>query len=116
MEAQAAAHKMAAQQAAQAAIRGQMDAAAAASESPESPNNRDDSDEPTDLTLDAGEKEVLRMRRERAERERYLAEAARPSSDGRDREELDKRRRLDQSSSFDFRHLIPQMQIKTENY
>lgn len=52
-------------------------------------------DEPTDLTMDAEEK-ALRMRE-------------RNNRDERDREQLDPRH-----SQFDFRHLIPQVSIKSE--
>ena len=101
MEAQAAAQKLAAQHAAQAALRGlgqqqqqQMDA---------------DENEPTDLTLDAEEK-ALRMR-ERLERERAaggLVKHEAPVDPLREREEHEPRHQ------FDFRHLIPQVSIKTE--
>ena len=100
MEAQAAAQKLAAQHAAQAALRGlgqqqqqQMDA---------------DENEPTDLTLDAEEK-ALRMR-ERLERERMANSLVKHEArdDPREREEHEPRHQ------FDFRHLIPQVSIKTE--
>lgn len=137
MEAQAAAQQAAAQQAAQAAIRSQMSAANSADDDQDI---KVEVDEPTDLTMDAGEKLARRQSRERAERERYLAEATRGRTasldrDGQDKrrssdleaEIQDKRRRLDavtsaaaaasSSASIDFRRLIPQVSLKTtDNY
>ena len=117
MEAQAAAQKMAAQHVAQSsAYRGmsapqQQQKSMYASSSndiksePEvSPYSQDD--EPTDLTLDADEKAALRMR-ERIERNQRFVRANEEAE--RDREQLEPR------PSFDFRHLIPQVTIKTEN-
>ena len=69
-----------------------------------SPYSQDD--EPTDLTLDADEKAALRMR-ERIERNQRFVRANEEAE--RDREQLEPR------PSFDFRHLIPQVTIKTEN-
>lgn len=109
MEAQAAAQKLAAQHLAQAAIRGQHQAPA-----PQAPMDisiKEEHDEPTDLTMDAEEK--LRMRRERFERERSSgASSAVVHQDevGRDRDPIDPLRH----PQFDFRHLIPQVSIKSE--
>ena len=102
MEAQAAAQKLAAQQVAQAALRGlQHEAVGAASVKSE--------EEPTDLTMDAEEK-ALRLR-ERLDRERLNRPlvAASDSVDIRDREQHEPRH-----PQFDFRHLIPQVSIKSE--
>jgi hypothetical protein len=127
MEAQAQAHKLAAQHAANAALRG-YSASAAEPElddgiptmQPESPPGgvlSSSSDEPTDLTLDAEEK-ALRIR-DRMEREhRFMqrsaaaqaaaaAAAAALIAEERDREQHEPR------PSFDFRHLIPQVSLKT---
>ena len=99
MEAQAAAQKLAAQQVAQAALRGlQHEAGGAASVKSE--------EEPTDLTMDAEEK-ALRLR-ERLERER-LNRPLVSDVDIRDREQHEPRH-----PQFDFRHLIPQVSIKSE--
>ena len=120
MEAQAAAQKMAAQHVvAQTAFRG-MTTAHQKSVFAESSHAHDDikcepevsafatDDEPTDLTLDANEKAALRMR-ERIERgQRFSVGRSNDESD-RDREQHEPR------PSFDFRHLIPQVSIKTEN-
>ena len=117
MEAQAAAQKMAAQHVvAQTAFRGMT----AHQKSVFAEPSHDDikcepevsafnaDDEPTDLTLDAEEKAALRMR-ERIERgQRFSVGRSNDESD-RDREQHEPR------PSFDFRHLIPQVSIKTEN-
>lgn len=97
MEAQAAAQRMAAQQVAQNALRGlplhsEVDVKSEAT------------DEPTDLTMDAEEK-ALRLR-ERLERERRMAAS---EAVERDREQHEPRH-----PQFDFRHLIPQVSIKSE--
>lgn len=118
MEAQAAAQKMAAHQAAQAAYMGMTSQKSVYAESgnadqevksePEvSPSPFATDDEPTDLTLDAEEKAALRMR-ERLERQRFVAGRTADESE-REREQHEPR------PSFDFRHLIPQVSIKTEN-
>ena len=96
MEAQAAAQKLAAQQVAQAALRG-LHSEADHAIKPES------TDEPTDLTMDAEEKVRLRERLER-ERRNMASEASE-----RDREQHEPRH-----PQFDFRNLIPQVSIKSE--
>ena len=101
MEAQAAAQKLQQQQAAAAAAAA---ATAAAAQT---------IDEPTDLTLDAEEK-AIRVR-ERLERERYLAEAKSGANSSKLKDNGEDRDR-EEHRSFDFRHLIPQVSIKTENY
>ena len=99
MEAQAQAQKLAAQHVAQAALRGLQHAPPAAAMDVAV---KEDIEEPTDLTLDAEEK-ALRMRerleREQQQQQRHLQD------EHRDREPL---------HQFDFRHLIPQVPIKTE--
>lgn len=95
MEAQAAAQRMAAQQVAQNALRGLHSEVDVKSEA---------TDEPTDLTMDAEEK-ALRLR-ERLERERRMAAS---EAVERDREQHEPRH-----PQFDFRHLIPQVSIKSE--
>jgi hypothetical protein len=70
-------------------------------------------DEPTDLTLDAEEKAALRMR-QRFER----AGARFPVSGVGHRGDVDQERdreQLEPRPTFDFRHLIPQVTLKTEN-
>ena len=67
-------------------------------------------DEPTDLTLDAEEKAALRMR-ERLERGHRFSSAGRGDESDRDRD----REHHDPRPNFDFRHLLPQVSIKTEN-
>ncbi len=142
MEAQAAAQKLAAQHAANAALRSLSSATpnstasaepeledGVAAVQPESPPSgvalSTSSDEPTDLTMDAEEK-ALRIR-DRMEREqRFLhrsaavsaaaahaaavsaaANAAALAAEERDREQHEPR------PTFDFRHLIPQVSLKT---
>ena len=115
MEAQAAAHKLAAQHVAQAALRGLSETTTAPNGEtvtavrPESPPQPD---EPTDLTMDA---EKIRERLEREQR--YLSDHHRSrmgpgavADSPREREELEPR------PKFDFRHLIPQVSLKTENF
>ena len=110
MEAQAAAQKLAAQQVAQAALRGLQHEVSAGNGNAEATNNSVKSEEePTDLTMDAEEK-ALRLR-ERLDRERLNRPlvAASDSVDIRDREQHEPRH-----PQFDFRHLIPQVSIKSE--
>merc|ERR1719510_2040593 len=113
MEAQAAAQKLAAQQVAQAALRGLQHEVSAgngnASRAEATNNSVKSEEEPTDLTMDAEEK-ALRLR-ERLERERLNRPlvAASDSVDIRDREQHEPRH-----PQFDFRHLIPQVSIKSE--
>merc|ERR1739844_454306 len=107
MEAQAAAQKLAAQQVAQAALRGLQHEVSAGNGNAEATNNSVKSEEePTDLTMDAEEK-ALRLR-ERLERER-LNRPLVSDVDIRDREQHEPRH-----PQFDFRHLIPQVSIKSE--
>ena len=103
MEAQAAAQKLAAQQVAQAALRGLP--------LPSEMVKSEDTEGPTDLTMDAEEK-ALRLR-ERLERERMINRNVSVTSESeRDREQHEPRH--PQCPQFDFRHLIPQVSIKTE--
>lgn len=106
MEAQAAAQKLAAQHLAQAAIRGHQAPLPTGQQAPMDIAIKEEHDEPTDLTMDAEEK--LRMRRERFERERSSNAAG--QDEGRDRDPIDPLRH----PQFDFRHLIPQVSIKSE--
>lgn len=110
MEAQAAAQKLAAQQVAQAALRGLQHEVSAgngnASRAEATNNSVKSEEEPTDLTMDAEEK-ALRLR-ERLERER-LNRPLVSDVDIRDREQHEPRH-----PQFDFRHLIPQVSIKSE--
>jgi len=103
MEAQAAAQKLAAQQVAQAALRG-------LPLPQEMVNKSEETEGPTDLTMDAEEK-ALRLR-ERLERERMINRNVVTSEAERDREQHEPRH--PQCPQFDFRHLIPQVSIKTE--
>merc|ERR1719273_2302820 len=92
MEAQAAAQKLAAQQVAQAALRGLQHEVSAGNGNAEATNNSVKSEEePTDLTMDAEEK-ALRLR-ERLDRERLNRPlvAASDSVDIRDREQHEPR-------------------------
>ena len=142
MEAQAAAEKLATatqhvqaivaghqqQAAAAAAVQQQQQAALAARADSPPPavrvNGGHENDVPTDLTLDADEKLRLRERFERERRnliseqqicQQQLQQQQRSSStssaEERDREQLDPR-----PGAFDFRTLIPQVSLKTENY
>jgi len=119
MEAQAAAQQLAAQQAAQQAVMTSM-APIKAEE-----NGGDDShhlngvqavtpDEPTDLSVSGGREREERDR-ERLERERYYSQLMERynierSSPQRERSE----EREEPRNHFDYRHLIPQVSIKTE--
>jgi len=125
MEAQAAAQQLAAQQAAQAAVlsRGRV-SPGSCKERPVSPPSAQasvaSSDEPTDLSL-CGKRKVAETtdserERERAERERYYSQLMERynierSSPARDRSE---ERDTEHKTHFDYRHLIPQVSIKTE--
>ena len=101
MEAQAAAQKLAAQHVAQAALRGLQGGQEHVKD-----EHHSHEELPTDLTLDAEEK-ALRMR-ERLEREQQQQQRQHLQDEQhRDREPLQQRQ-------FDFRHLIPQVPIKTE--
>ena len=127
MEAQAAAQKLAAQHVAQAALRG-MHPPAGAGSNPGSGQQVSGSmemeikeelahEEPTDLTLNAENKAALRMRRERMERENCRLSLNGhqdvAGSNLRDREQLEPRHHP-QPPQFDFRHLLPQVSIKSE--
>jgi len=120
MEAQAAAQQMAAQQAAQQAVLStcQRSPVKAESSSPGPIFQQPSSDEPTDLSTNGRQSEDREQQerdRERLERERYYSqlmeryniERASPS---RERSE----EREESRSHFDYRHLIPQVSIKTE--
>ena len=125
MEAQATAQKLAAQHVAQAALRGMHPPVSNPQHHSGPPSTMDmeikeelGHEEPTDLTLNAEDKAALRMRRERMERENFRL----PSSNGhsevtgsnhRDREQLENRHHT-QPPQFDFRHLLPQVSIKSE--
>jgi len=126
MEAQATAQKLAAQHVAQAALRGMHPPVSNPQHHHSGPPSTMDMEikeelgheEPTDLTLNAEDKAALRMRRERMERENFRL----PSSNGhpevtgsnhRDREQLENRHHT-QPPQFDFRHLLPQVSIKSE--
>ena len=120
MEAQAAAQKLAAQQVAQAALRGLqhevVQAAGNGNTASVAALPVKSEEEPTDLTMDAEEK--AHRLRERLERERLNRPLVGPASDNsisvsgvdiRDREQHEARH-----PQFDFRHLIPQVSIKSE--
>ena len=120
MEAQAAAQQLAAQQAAQAAVLSSCHRSPAKREttSPAAAVPQS-SDEPTDLSTNGNRQSVDRERdsreRERLERERYYSQLMERynierSSPARDRSE----EREEAKSHFDYRHLIPQVSIKTE--
>ena len=119
MEAQAAAQQLAAQQAAQAAVLSSCHRSPVKRES-NSPPSLQSSDEPTDLSTNGTRQSVDREReekeRERLERERYYSQLMERynierSSPARDRSE----EREEPKSHFDYRHLIPQVSIKTES-
>ena len=130
MEAQAAAQKMAAQHVAQAALRGMHPPQGSNPPQPNRPSIEmkeeiGHSEEPTDLTLNAEDKAALRMARERMERENCRANGnGLVSSNGhqdvtgsnphREREQLESRHHLPSAPQFDFRHLLPQVSIKSE--
>ena len=123
MEAQAAAQQLAAQQAAQQAVmsscqRSPPIKAESSSSSPGPTFQHPSNDEPTDLSTNGRQsvdREQQERDRERLERERYYSqlmeryniERASPS---RERSE----EREEPRSHFDYRHLIPQVSIKTE--
>ncbi len=135
MEQQAAAHKLAAQQVAQAALRaaqpldpsevnvGQpMEADAltikeeALQPSSTSPTSSSNADEPTDLTMDADEKERLR---DRLRREHFLASARSAAAEHLERDREESLRHPAAATNggghpFDFRLLTPQVSLKTE--
>ena len=120
MEAQAAAQQLAAQQAAQAAVLSNCHRSPVKRDtsSPAAAAANQSSDEPTDLSTN-GRQSIDRERdsreRERLERERYYSQLMERynierSSPARDRSE----EREEAKSHFDYRHLIPQVSIKTE--
>jgi len=120
MEAQAAAQQMAAQQAAQAAVLSSCHSSRSPVKRESSPPCLNTSDEPTDLTTNnraSIEREKDERERERLERERYYSQLMERynierSSPARDRSE---ERESEPKSHFDYRHLIPQVSIKTES-
>ena len=76
------------------------------------------SDEPTDLTLDAGEKARLRERLEREQRSilSVTTTATKISEQSPDESQLRDREDLNGRPAFDFRRLMPQsMSVKSEN-
>lgn len=119
MEAQAAAQQIVAQQAAQAAVLtscqrngvkredGVGDENGVSSGSP--------SDEPTDLSVGGGREREERDR-ERLERERYYSQLMERYNieRGSPKRERSEDREQEPRSHFDYRHLIPQVSIKTE--
>lgn len=122
MEAQAQAQQLAAQQAAQAAVLSSVSChrspvkREAASDEPVTSEEL-----PTDLSTGGSRGSVDRERgereRERQERERYYSQLMERynierSSPARDRSE--ERESQEPKSHFDYRHLIPQVSIKTE--
>jgi len=125
MEAQAAAQKLAAQHVAQAALRGMHPPPGAQASNPGPVSGSMDMEikeelaheEPTDLTLNAEDKAAMRMRRERLERENCRLSLNGhqdvAGSNHRDREQLESRHHP-QTPQFDFRHLLPQVSIKSE--
>ena len=119
MEAQAAAQQLAAQQAAQAAVLSSHNRSPVKRES--STTNSPplhSSDEPTDLSTTGRQsldREKDERERERLERERYYSQLMERynierSSPARERSE----ERDEPRTHFDYRHLIPQVSIKTE--
>ena len=128
MEAQAQAQKLAAQHVAQATLRGlhpppaphaqQQPRQLTPTGQPESMEVKEElggHDEPTDLTLDSEEK-ALRIQRERLEREHLRNNGQFVSTnheEAREREQLEPRH-LPPTPQFDFRHLLPQVSIKSE--
>ena len=121
MEAQAAAQQMAAQQAAQAAVLSSCHRSPVKRESNSPVSTLNSSDEPTDLSVSNNRASIDREKdereRERLERERYYSQLMERynierSSPARDRSE---ERETEPKSHFDYRHLIPQVSIKTES-
>jgi len=118
MEAQAAAQQLAAQQAAQAAVLSSHRSPVKREAATSSPTLTA-SDEPTDLSTNGRQsvdREKEERERERLERERYYSQLMERynierSSPARERSE---ERDSEQRTHFDYRHLIPQVSIKTE--
>ena len=119
MEAQAAAQQLAAQQAAQAAVLSSHRSPVKREAATSSPTLTA-SDEPTDLSTNGRQsvdREKEERERERLERERYYSQLMERynierSSPARERSE--ERDTEQQRTHFDYRHLIPQVSIKTE--
>ena len=120
MEAQAQAQQLAAQQAAQAAVLSSCHRSPVKRESGSpGPAGGGGSDQPTDLSTGGrggGDRERGERERERLERERYYSQLMERynierSSPARERSE---ERDTEAKSHFDYRHLIPQVSIKTE--
>jgi len=118
MEAQAAAQQIVAQQAAQNAVLTKNHGSVKREEEEEAiavdPVASSPSDEPTDLSVGGGREREERDR-ERQERERYYSQLMERynierGSPSRERSE----EREEPRSHFDYRHLIPQVSIKTE--
>jgi len=119
MEAQAAAQQIATQQAAQQAVfstcRSPIKSEVSASPSPQTSSSN--SEEPHDLSVGGRGREDDRER-ERLERERYYSQLMerynleRSSPGQQDRERSEERE--EPRNHFDYRHLIPQVSIKTE--
>jgi len=115
MEAQAAAQQIVAQQAAQAAVlTNSRNSVKRESEDESMATPTGPSDEPTDLSVGGGREREERDR-ERQERERYYSQLMERynierGSPQRERSED----REEPRSHFDYRHLIPQVSIKTE--
>ena len=120
MEAQAQAQQLAAQQAAQAAVLSSVSCHRSPVKREEEGEGVTSEELPTDLSTGGQRASLDRERgereRERAERERYYSQLMERynierSSPARDRSE---ERETEPKSHFDYRHLIPQVSIKTE--
>ena len=118
MEAQAAAQQLAAQQAAQAAVLSSQARSPVKREASPALTSSDDQHQPTDLSTtgrQSMDREKDERERERLERERYYSQLMERynierSSPARERSE----EREEPRTHFDYRHLIPQVSIKTE--
>ena len=118
MEAQAAAQQLAAQQAAQAAVLSSQARSPVKREASPALTSSDDQHQPTDLSTtgrQSMDREKDERERERLERERYYSQLMERynierSSPARERSE----ERDEPRTHFDYRHLIPQVSIKTE--
>ena len=119
MEAQAAAQQLAAQQAVLSNCQRSPPIKAEKAPSPAPIFQHPSSDEPTDLSTNgrqsSEDREQQERDRERLERERYYSQLMERynierSSPSRERSE----EREEPRSHFDYRHLIPQVSIKTE--
>lgn len=118
MEAQAAAQQLAVQQAAQAAVLSSQARSPVKREASPVLQSSDDQHQPTDLSTtgrQSMDREKDERERERLERERYYSQLMERynierSSPARERSE----ERDEPRTHFDYRHLIPQVSIKTE--